>query len=75
MSFSAPQLNKPHNCALDLAGAVEPMLVPPTHPLGGGQLDLLKVPPGASPADELGLVETDYGSRGSSSGARKPLPP
>src|SRR5215831_19387818 len=39
---------------------MEPPLVPPIHPLGGGQLDLLEVPPGASPADELGLVETDH---------------
>src|ERR1700736_5151242 len=41
-------------------GAVEPTLAPPVHPFGGGQLDLLEGPPGAAPADELGLVETHH---------------
>jgi hypothetical protein len=43
-----------------VGGAVEPTLVPPIHPLGGGQLHLLEGPPGAAPADELGLVETHH---------------
>jgi hypothetical protein len=39
------------------AGAVETLLVPPGHPGGGGELDLVGRPPGALGPDELGLVE------------------
>ena len=42
-----------------VGGAVEPTLVPPLHPLGSGQLDLLEARLGASPAAELGLMDTD----------------
>jgi len=37
--------------------AVEAAVVEPVDPGEGLQLDVLGVPPGASPADELGLVE------------------
>ncbi len=38
--------------------AVEAFGVEPVDPLQGGQLDLVDVAPRASPADQLGLVET-----------------
>ncbi len=41
-------------------GTVKPTLVPPVHQLGGGQLDLLEVPPGPATADELGLVQAHH---------------
>jgi hypothetical protein len=37
--------------------AVQAVLVPPLHPLEGGQLDLLSGAPGAARADQFGLVQ------------------
>lgn len=40
--------------------AVKAPVIPPFGPLGGRQLELLEGPPGASAADELGLLEADH---------------
>jgi hypothetical protein len=50
-------------CRLELgwwdvvAGAVQPFAVPPRHPSGRRQLDLLDRPPRSLTMDQLGLVE------------------
>jgi hypothetical protein len=43
------------------AGAVQPAVVEPIHPLQRRQLDVVEAPPGTAAADEFGLVETDQG--------------
>jgi hypothetical protein len=42
-------------------GLQEPAVVEPVDPLQGGVLDLVKAFPGATPADQLGLVQPDDG--------------
>jgi hypothetical protein len=44
-------------------GAVQAPVIPPVDPLGSRQLGLLKRPPGATCADELGFVQTVDGFR------------
>jgi hypothetical protein len=34
------------------AGAVEPALVPPTHPLGSGEFELFEAPPACPTVDD-----------------------
>ena len=52
-------------CGLELgrwevaAGAMEALTVPPCHPAGGGQLDLLDGAPRTLTRDELGLEQAD----------------
>jgi hypothetical protein len=40
-------------------GPQEPAVVEPVDPLQGGVLDLIQALPGATPADQLGLVQAD----------------
>src|SRR6266508_1823177 len=40
-------------------GLEQTAMVEPVHPLEGGVLDLVDAPPGAAPADELGLAQAD----------------
>jgi len=52
-------------CGLELGrwdiadGLQEPAVVEPVDPLQGGVLDLVDALPGATPADQLGLVQPD----------------
>ena len=54
-------------CGLELGrrdiadGLQEPAVIERVDPLQGGVLDLVDAPPGATPADQLGLVQADDG--------------
>ena len=55
-------------------GALEPAGVPPIHPLGGGELDVLRGAPRSAPTNELGPVQAIRVSASASSqqSAREP---